>query len=123
MPRQTLEPPPVEYLSILDADGPLDAKLEPKISPDDLKRLYRTFILARRFDERMLRLQRQGRIGTFGPTKGHEAAVLGSAYALRASDWLVPYYREWPAYMWRGWPRGKPGLHHARVSPGLLRPA
>jgi TPP-dependent pyruvate/acetoin dehydrogenase alpha subunit len=26
------------------------------------------------------------------------------AYALREEDWLVPSYRELPAYLWRGWP-------------------
>ena len=84
MPRSSLDLPSVEYLSMLDADGHVDAELEPDIPRDDLRRLYRTFLLARRFDERMLRLQRQGRIGTFGPIRGHEAAVLGSVYALRA---------------------------------------
>ncbi|HLE42560.1 MAG TPA: pyruvate dehydrogenase (acetyl-transferring) E1 component subunit alpha [Methylomirabilota bacterium] len=122
MPRQSLDLPPIEYLSILDADGHVDSELEPKIPPDDLRRLYRTFLLARRFDERMLRLQRQGRIGTFGPTKGHEAAVLGSVYALRPTDWMVPYYREWPAYMWRGWPLENLILYYAGYAEGMRVP-
>jgi pyruvate dehydrogenase E1 component alpha subunit len=122
MPRQSLEVPSVECLSILDADGNLDTALEPAIPPEDLRRLYRTFLLARRFDERMLRLQRQGRVGTFGPIRGHEAAVLGSAYAIRPSDWLVPYYREWPAYMWRGWPLESLILFYAGYSEGLRVP-
>jgi pyruvate dehydrogenase E1 component alpha subunit len=122
MPRQSLDLPPVEYLSILDADGTLDTALEPAIPPDDLRRLYRTFLLARRFDERMLRLQRQGRIGTFGPTRGHEGAVLGSVYALRQSDWIIPYYREWPAYMWRGWPLDNLVLYYAGFAEGMRVP-
>ena len=108
--------------TILDADGHVDPQLDPKIPPEDLKRLYRTFILARRFDERMLRLQRQGRIGTFGPTRGHEAAVLGSVYALRQTDWMVPYYREWPAYMWRGWPLENLVLYYAGFAEGMRVP-
>ncbi len=122
MPRLSLDLPPVEYLSVLDADGNLDAELEPDIPRDDLGRLYRTFLLARRFDERMLRLQRQGRIGTFGPIRGHEAAVLGSVYALRQTDWLVPYYREWPAYMWRGWPLENLILYYAGFAEGMRVP-
>ncbi len=122
MPRQSLDLPTIEQLSILDADGNVDAQLEPDIPPGDLKRLYRTFLLARRFDERMLRLQRQGRIGTFGPTRGHEAAVLGSIYALRPTDWLVPYYREWPAYMWRGWPLENLILYYAGFAEGMRVP-
>ncbi|MGH7319510.1 MAG: pyruvate dehydrogenase (acetyl-transferring) E1 component subunit alpha [Candidatus Rokuibacteriota bacterium] len=104
MPRTPLKLPAVHFLSILDADGRVDRALEPAIPPDDFRRLYRTFLLARRFDERMLTLQRQGRIGTYLSARGHEAAVLGSVYALRPTDWLVPVWREWPAYVWRGWP-------------------
>jgi hypothetical protein len=51
MPRTPIEPQfPTERLSILDSDGLLDAKLEPKIAPDDLKRLYRGMVLGRRLD-------------------------------------------------------------------------
>jgi pyruvate dehydrogenase E1 component alpha subunit len=122
VPRTRIDVPAVEYVSVLDEDGHLDAALEPAIPPEDLQGLYRTFVLARRFDERMLRLQRQGRIGTFGPIRGHEAAVLGSIYALRATDWLVPYYREWPAYMWRGWPLENLILYYAGFSEGMRVP-
>ena len=122
MPRQTLDVPEVEQVTVLDAEGHLDPDLDPAIPPADLRRLYRTFLLARRFDERMLRLQRQGRIGTFGPIRGHEAAVLGSVYALRDTDWMVPYYREWPAYMWRGWPLENLVLYYAGHAEGMRVP-
>lgn len=122
MPRTTIDVPAIESLSVLDEHGQVDRALEPAIPPDDLRRLYRTFLLARRFDERMLRLQRQGRIGTFGPIRGHEAAVLGSAYALRQSDWVVPYYREWPASMWRGWRLEDLILFYAGYAEGMRVP-
>jgi len=122
MPRQTLDLSPIEYLSILDAEGRVDRTLEPAIPPDDLRRLYRTFLLARRFDERMLALQRQGRIGTYLSARGHEAAVLGSAYALRPTDWLVPVWREWPAYLWRGWPLEHLILLYAGLLDGMRVP-
>src|ERR687887_1721597 len=105
MPRTILEPRfHVEYLSILDSDGNLDAALEPKLTPDELRSLYRAMALARRFDERMVRLQRQGRIGTFAPIKGQEASQLGSVVTLRATDWMVPSFRETGAMLLRGWP-------------------
>jgi pyruvate dehydrogenase E1 component alpha subunit len=105
MPRTLIEPQfPTERLSILDGDGKLDAKLEPKISPDDLKRLYRAMVLGRRLDERMLKLQRQGRIGTFAPIKGQEAAQIGSVFTLEPRDWMVPSFRDTAAMLWRGWP-------------------
>jgi pyruvate dehydrogenase E1 component alpha subunit len=122
VPRTRLDVPSVEHLSVVDEEGHVDESLEPPIPPQDLRRLYRTFLLARRFDERMLRLQRQGRVGTFGPIRGHEAAVLGSVYALRPSDWMVPYYREWPAYMWRGWPLENLVLYYAGYAEGMRVP-
>ena len=95
MPRIALEPRfQVEYLSILDSDGNLDTALEPKLADTDLRSLYRSMLLGRRLDERMVRLQRQGRIGTFAPTKGQEAAQVGSIFTLRPTDWMVPSFRE-----------------------------
>lgn len=104
MPRRTIALDPIETLSVLDEEGRLDRALDPGLPADDLRRIYRTCLVARRFDERMLLLQRQGRIGTYLPARGHEAAVLGSVYPLRPTDWLVPVWREWAAYVWRGWP-------------------
>ena len=105
MPRTVLEPRfHVEYLSILDSDGNLDTALEPDISPAELKRLYRGMLLGRRLDERMIRLQRQGRIGTFAPIKGQEASQIGAVSTLRPLDWVVPSFRETAAMLWRGWP-------------------
>jgi pyruvate dehydrogenase E1 component alpha subunit len=105
MPRTLIEPQvPIERLSILDSDANLDVALEPQLSPDDLKRLYRAMVLGRRLDERMLRLQRQGRIGTFAPIKGQEASQIGSVFTLEAKDWMVPSFRETAAMLWRGWP-------------------
>ena len=92
----------IEYLSILNDKGQLDKKLEPDISEDVLLKLYRTMVLARKFDERLLNLQRQGRIGTFAPIKGQEAAQLGTIAHLRPSDWMVPAFRETAAELWRG---------------------
>ncbi len=105
MPRTALEPRfQVDYLSILDADGKLDTALEPDIPDAELKRIYRAMLLGRHLDERMVRLQRQGRVGTFAPIKGQEAAQLGSVALLRPQDWMVPSFRETAAMLWRGWP-------------------
>lgn len=103
MPRETIDvAEKIEYLSILNAEGRLDGALEPAIDPDVLLKLHHTLLLARRFDERLLDLQRQGRIGTFPPIKGQEAAHLGAAARLRPTDWMVPSFRETAAEIWRG---------------------
>jgi pyruvate dehydrogenase E1 component alpha subunit len=105
MPRTRIAPRhEIEYLSILDADGNLDAALEPDLTSDALRAMYRAMVLGRRLDERMVRLQRQGRLGTFAPIKGQEASQIGSAALLRPTDWMVPSFRETAAMLWRGWP-------------------
>ncbi len=123
MPRRIVDQPePIDFLSILTPDGTADQDLEPPIPERDLKKLYRTMLLARRFDERMLRLQRQGRIGTFGPVVGHEAMSLGSVYALQPTDWVVPYYRETPGLLLRGWPLENFILYFAGYHEGMRVP-
>ncbi len=92
----------LERLSILDEHGNLDKELEPNIPNETLLKLYRYMLLGRRFDERMLDLQRQGRIGTFPPIKGQEAAQIGAIGPLLDSDWMVPSFRETSAEIMRG---------------------
>ena len=105
MPKKQLNIPcKMEHLSILNEAGEVDNDLEPDIPEDLLLKLYRAMLLGRRFDERMLSLQRQGRIGTFAPTSGQEASQVGSAAVLRPTDWMVPSFREAAAQIWRGAP-------------------
>jgi pyruvate dehydrogenase E1 component alpha subunit len=92
----------IPYVSVLDENAALDEALDPKVPDHDLRELYRTMLFVRAYDERRLTLQRQGRIGTFAPVKGQEAAQLGGAYALRETDWMVPAFRETAAAIWRG---------------------
>mgnify|MGYP000215225257 CR=1 FL=1 len=103
MPRTPIEiKESLEHLAILNEHGEVDVALEPEISRERLLELYRAMLLGRRFDERMLDLQRQGRIGTFPPIKGQEAAQMGSIVHLKENDWLVPAFRETAAEIWRG---------------------
>lgn len=103
MPREKITiDEPIEYLSILDENGRVDRELEPPIKPETLFKIYRIMLLSRRFDERLLNLQRQGRIGTFPPISGQEAAQLGAVAPLGPEDRLVPSFRETAAEIWRG---------------------
>jgi pyruvate dehydrogenase E1 component subunit alpha len=73
--------------------------------PDaDLVALYRFMVLNRQLDERMVQLQRQGRIGFYIGSIGEEAAVVGSASAMERTDWIFPCYREHGAVLLRGMP-------------------
>jgi pyruvate dehydrogenase E1 component alpha subunit len=94
----------IDYLSILDEQGKIDKDLEPNLSAEQLKTLYHYMLLARRLDERMLIMQRQGRLSTFAQCTGHEAISLGAAFALNKTDSFIPYYRELAGMLYRGWP-------------------
>ena len=107
----------VEYLSILDQNGQVDKSLEPQLPDELLLKLYRAMLLGRRFDERMLILQRQGKIGTFAPVKGQEAQV-GAAAALNPEDWVVPSFRETPVEIWRGKPMETVLLYYSGYNEG-----
>ncbi|MCP5065488.1 MAG: 3-methyl-2-oxobutanoate dehydrogenase [bacterium] len=59
-------------------------------------------LFQRALDQRMLNLQRQGRIGFYGTAKGQEGAALGSGAAFAKEDWLFPALREGAVALWRG---------------------
>jgi pyruvate dehydrogenase E1 component alpha subunit/2-oxoisovalerate dehydrogenase E1 component alpha subunit len=90
--------------AVLEGDGSVVADRDPNLPPDKLTELYRTMVLVREFDRRMLVLQRQGRIGFYGPIKGQEAATVGSVAAVEPRDWIFPALREGAAAMIRGLP-------------------
>src|SRR5258706_5646077 len=80
-------------------------KLEsPPMPRETLLRLYKEMVRLRTLDERMMTLQRQGRVGVYGACTGQEAATLASAIALEASDWIFPALREGGALLLRGVP-------------------
>jgi pyruvate dehydrogenase E1 component alpha subunit/2-oxoisovalerate dehydrogenase E1 component alpha subunit len=85
--------PALGLLQILDPDGNMVGQA-PALSHDALLRMYRGMQTIRIMDDRLLAMQRQGRIGFYGEARGQEAAVIGSAAALEENDWLVPALRE-----------------------------
>lgn len=108
----------IEYLSILDEKGKLDKDLEPDIEDETLVKMHRIMLLSRRFDEHLLKWQRQGRIGTFAPVQGQEAAQIGSVAVLEKEDWMVPAFRETAAGIWRGTPLWGLLLYNAGYNEG-----
>jgi len=68
-----------------------------------LLELQRQLLRLRRVDERLLALQRQGRIGFYGPSSGQEAVAAGAALALEHRDWVFPALRESGVMLVRGY--------------------
>ncbi len=92
----------IATLRVLDDPGHAPPATEPDLSKAELLRLYRAMTLARQADQRMLKLQRQGRLGTFPLCTGQEAAACGSAFALQPEDWYAGGYRDLGARLLRG---------------------
>ena len=79
--------PATEMLQVLDTASKA-AKLPLGLSPEDLRAMYRAMLATRLFDQRMMNLQRQGRIG----------------FAAAKEDWLYPSYRTHSIAFLRGVP-------------------
>ena len=76
----------------------------PDIPDEQLMQFYRWMMFGRISSQRFVALQRQGRIGTFSPIDGQEAASVGMAAPLQEKDWLLGSYREYLAYHVKGVP-------------------
>lgn len=94
----------MEMLQVISAEGGYDPKMEPDVRPEDLRKMFRQMLMVRRFNERMILLQRQGRIGFFIESTGQEACQIGSAYALTQGDWVYTGYRDPGICLIRGVP-------------------
>lgn len=90
---------------IMDKSGEIIKNEDmPALTDDELLYLYKTMLYVRIIDERALSYQRQGRMLTYAPNTGQEAAQIGSAYAMEDGDWLVPAFRELGSWLIRGVP-------------------
>ncbi|MBM4360781.1 MAG: thiamine pyrophosphate-dependent dehydrogenase E1 component subunit alpha [Deltaproteobacteria bacterium] len=99
-PEDALAP---DVIRVLAPDGTLLAD-DPGLGDEEAVSLYRAMVRTRVIDERAVLLQRQGRIGFHIGSLGEEATILGSAHALRSTDWLFPCYREFGGALLRGMP-------------------
>ena len=65
------------------------------LDDENLLAMYRQMILCRTLDERIWMLNRQGKAAIVASAQGHEAAQIGSAWALRkGTDQFYIYYRD-----------------------------
>ena len=89
-------------LTLISPDGTVRDRLT--ISLEETRQLYVDMVEARTYDHKCMAMQRQGRLATYAPFEGQEAAQIGAAAALRPDDWVAATYRD-AALMWRaGYP-------------------
>src|SRR2546428_5213699 len=97
-----------DLLRVINDDGSTNPEVDPNLSASEAVRLYRLMLMERILDTRMLALQRQGRIGFYGPSLGQEATILAPALALEANDRVFPQYPGPGAALARGVPLPDP---------------
>ncbi|OGD28151.1 MAG: pyruvate dehydrogenase (acetyl-transferring) E1 component subunit alpha [Candidatus Aminicenantes bacterium RBG_19FT_COMBO_65_30] len=93
-----------ERLRILDEAGEPRSDLDPGLPDTELRTLYERMARTRAADAKALKLQRQGRLGTYPPSRGHEACQVGLASAMGRDDWFFPYFRDLGMYITLGYP-------------------
>jgi pyruvate dehydrogenase E1 component alpha subunit len=96
------DPVAEEIEQILTPEGELVG--EPPIGLEETRRLYRAMVASRLYDRKGVALQKQGRLATYAPYEGQEAAQIGSAAAVRPDDWMVATYRDAAALWFHGYP-------------------
>jgi len=84
--------------TLINPDGTVRDRLP--VTVEELRTLYSDMVEARTYDRKCMAMQRQGRLATYAPFEGQEAAQIGAAAALREDDWVVGTYRD-AALMWR----------------------
>ncbi|KRM72540.1 pyruvate dehydrogenase (acetyl-transferring) E1 component subunit alpha [Lacticaseibacillus brantae] len=102
---------PAEMFStvqILDEVGKVvNPDIMPDLTDEQLVELMSQMVWSRVLDQRATALNRQGRLGFYAPTAGEEASQLGSNFAMKQSDWLLPGYRDVPELIQHGLPLDK----------------
>jgi 2-oxoisovalerate dehydrogenase E1 component alpha subunit len=92
----------MELLQVISESGEALAGKKPGLPDEQLVNMYASMVKTRALDERMINLQRQGRIGFYVPSTGEEASQVGSAMAFEGDDWVYPSYRVPGLFLQRG---------------------
>lgn len=99
LPDEAVDPRTIQGLAyglirVLDANGDAVGSWNPRLAPDALLAMLRKMALLRAFDDRMHRLQRQGKTGFYVRSTGEEAVAIAQTFALDNKDMCFPSYRQ-----------------------------
>lgn len=102
---ESFDPLKDPMIQIMDKDGNIvRPDLMPELSDEAIVRMYKTMRFSRIIDEKTLQYQRQGRMLTYAPNLGQEATQVGSAAAIKQTDWVAPSFRELGVWLYKGAP-------------------
>lgn len=84
---------PYGLVRVLNEDGKAVGPWVPEVSKEQLRQGLRAMVLTRLFDDRMHRLQRQGKTSFYMRSTGEEAIGAAPSMVLAAADMCFPTYR------------------------------
>ena len=93
VPVREIESLANQMVRVLNDDAKAVGPWNPHLDPQDLQVGLRFMLLTRFFDDRMQRMQRQGRMSFYMKSTGEEAVAVAAGMALLPGDMLFPSYR------------------------------
>lgn len=93
-----------QLIRVLDDEGSPKGAWDPGLDAETLKRGLRAMLLTRAYDERMVRMQRQGKTSFYMKCTGEEAVAVAQAFAFERNDMFFPTYRQQGLLIARDWP-------------------
>ena len=83
----------LDLVRVLDDEHVAQGPWNPELDQATLIRALRLMVLTRAYDDRMQRMQRQGKITFYMQALGEEAASIGQGLAFEDGDMMFPAYR------------------------------
>jgi 2-oxoisovalerate dehydrogenase E1 component alpha subunit len=100
-PKDTI-PHSTGLIRVLGDDGSRSGEWDPDISDSDLLIGLEHMVRLRIFDDRMMKMQRTGKLSFYMRSLGEEAIAIAQTMALEKQDWIFPTYRQPGAQFVRG---------------------
>ncbi|HVT36845.1 MAG TPA: thiamine pyrophosphate-dependent enzyme [Nevskiaceae bacterium] len=103
-PEHELRDFPYGLIRVLDDQHKAVGAWNPKLDTEMLLRGLKDMQKTRVFDDRLVKLQRQGKTSFYIKSTGEEAVAIAQGYALDKNDMLFPSYRVQGLLFARNWP-------------------
>jgi len=91
----------LDLVRVLDDEHVARGPWNPGLDKETLLRALRLMVLTRAYDDRMQRMQRQGKITFYMQALGEEAVSIGQGLAFEDGDMMFPAYRNQGLYIMR----------------------
>ena len=89
-------------IRVLTDEGEAKGEWDPKLDAATLIQGLEYMMRLRIFDDRMIKMQRTGKLSFYMRSFGEEAIAIAQTMALEEQDWLFPSYRQPGAQFVRG---------------------